>query len=67
MEKGKLRNDIILILSLLSVACLALGIILGTRLKKNLVAKVSVMNEVVEVIDLSKKEERSYCFLYLLP
>ena len=60
MEKGKIRNDIILILSLLSIACLALGIILGTRLKKNLVAKVSVMNEVVEVIDLSKKEEQDY-------
>lgn len=60
MGKSKLRNDIILILSLLSVTCIALAIVLSLRLKKNLVAKVYVQNEVVEVIDLSKKEENDY-------
>lgn len=60
MLKGRIRNDIILILSLLSVACISLAIILSLRVKKNLVAKVSVRNEVVEVIDLSKKEESDY-------
>lgn len=60
MDRHKIRNDIILILSLLSIACLALGLILGTRKKQNLVAKVSVQNAVVEVIDLSKKDDADY-------
>lgn len=60
MLKGKIRNDIILIISLLVVACVSLAIILSLRIKKNLVAKVSVQNEVVQVIDLSKKDEADY-------
>ena len=60
MKTSRLRNDIILIISLLSVACLSLAIILSLRKKNNLVAKVYVQNEIVEVIDLSKKEEKDY-------
>ena len=60
MNKKTLRNDIILIGSLLLVAVIALIIVLTTRKKENLIAKVSVQNEVVEVIDLSLKEERDY-------
>ena len=60
MDRKKLRNDIILIISLIVVTAIALVIILSTRIKKNLVAKVYVQNEIVEVIDLSKKEEREY-------
>ena len=60
MDRKKLRNDIILIISLIVVTCISLVIILSTRTKKNLVAKVYVQNEMVEVIDLSKKEERDY-------
>lgn len=60
MDKKRLRNDIILIGSLLLVAVIALIFVLTMRTKKNLVAKVYVQNEVVEVIDLSKKEEKDY-------
>ena len=60
MNKKTLRNDIILTISLLLVAVIALIIILNTRKKDNLIAKVSIQNEVVEVIDLSDKEERDY-------
>ena len=61
MDKKKLRNDIILIVSLLVVIGISLAIIFSTRLKsRNLVAKVYVQNNVVEVIDLSKKEDQDF-------
>ena len=60
MDKKELRNDLILILSLLLVAAVTLIVLLTRIQKNNLVAKISVQNEVVEVIDLSKKEEADY-------
>ncbi len=60
MDKKKLRNDLILIGSLLLVAGITLAIIFSTRVKTNLIAKICVQNTVVEVIDLSKKEENDY-------
>ena len=60
MNKKTIRNDIILIVSLLLVSVIALVVILATRQKDNLVAKVSVQNTVVETIDLSDKSERDY-------
>lgn len=60
MEKSKLRNDIILIVSLLLVAIIALVIVLTTRKKDNLIAKVYVQDVIVETIDLSKKEDKDY-------
>ena len=61
MDKKKLRNDLILIGSLLLAAVVALAIILSTQFKASkLVAKVYVQNNVVEVIDLSKKEEQEF-------
>ena len=60
MDKKVIRNDIILVLSLLLVAVIALIVILSTRNKNNLVATVSVQNEVVETIDLSDTSERDY-------
>ena len=60
MNKKTIRNDIILVVSLLLVAVVALIIVLTTRKKDNLIAKVSVQNEVVKVIDLSLKEEKDY-------
>lgn len=60
MDKKTLRNDLILIISLLVVAVLSLVLVLCLRTKKNLIAKVYVQNEVVETIDLSKKEENDY-------
>ena len=60
MEKKKLRNDIILIASLFLVAIICLVVILVNSNKKNLVAKVYYQNQVVEAIDLSKKEEADY-------
>lgn len=58
MDKKKLRNDLILIGSLLLVAVISLVLVLTLRQKTNLVAKIMVNNNVVEVIDLSKKEDR---------
>ena len=60
MDKKVLRNDLIVIGSLLLVAIISLILVLTFRTKKNLQAKVYVQNKVVEVIDLSKKEEKDY-------
>ena len=60
MDKKKIRNDIILIVSLLLVVTIPLVIIFATRKKDNLTAKVYVQNDLVETIDLSIKEERTY-------
>ena len=60
MNKKVLRNDLILIGSLLVLAIISLVLVLTLKSKKNLQAKVYVQNEVVEVIDLSKKEEKDY-------
>lgn len=60
MNKKVLRNDLILIGSLLVLAIISLVLVLTLKTKKNLQAKVYVQNEVVEVIDLSKKEEKDY-------
>lgn len=56
----KYRNDILLITSLLAVAGIAIGIVLGTRKKVNLIAKISVQNKVVETVNLSDKEDHDY-------
>lgn len=60
MDKKQLRNDLILIISLLLVAVVSLVVILTRSMNKNLVAKISVQNEVVETIDLSKNEDADY-------
>ena len=60
MDKKTLRNDLILIGSLLLVAVLCLVILLTHRMKDNLVAKIYVQNDVVETIDLSKKEDADF-------
>lgn len=60
MDKKKLRNDLILIGSLLLATVVALVVVVCTRVKTNLVAKVYVQNKVVEVIDLTKSEENTY-------
>lgn len=60
MDKKKLRNDLILIGSLLLVTVISLVVVICTRIKTNLVARVYVQNKVVEVIDLNKNEERTY-------
>ena len=60
MDKKALRNDIIVICSLLLVAIISLVFVLCFRTKNNLVAKIYVQNNVVETIDLSKKEEKDY-------
>ena len=60
MDKKVLRNDLILIGSLLVLAIISLVLVLTLKTKKNLQAKVYFQNEVVEVIDLSKKEEKDY-------
>ena len=60
MNKKTLRNDIILIASLLLVAVISLIFVLSSRTKTSTLAKVYVKNELVLTIDLSKKEEKDY-------
>ena len=60
MKKNTLRNDLILIGSLLLVAVIALVVVLTTRKKDNLVAKVSVQSEIVLTIDLEKVNDEHY-------
>ena len=60
MDKKFLRNDLIVIGTLLLVAIITLVCVFAFKSKKNLVAKIHVQNEVVETIDLSKKEEKDY-------
>ncbi len=63
IDKKKLRNDLILIGSLLLVAISALitiNVISKNKNTSNLIATVSVQNTVVEVIDLSKREDKHY-------
>lgn len=61
MDKKKiLRNDLIVIISLLLVAIISLVCVLCFRTKDNLVAKIYVQNDVVETIDLSKKQDNDY-------
>ena len=63
MDKKKLRNDLILVASLLFVAISALitiNVISKNKNTSNLIATVSVQNTVVEVIDLSKREDKHY-------
>lgn len=60
IDKKKLRNDLILITSLLAVIAITLTIML-TRPKPNkLYAKITVNNALVETVDLSDKSERHY-------
>ena len=59
MTKKTLRNDLILIGSLLLVAILAVVLVFTSR-KEAGKATITVKNQVVEVIDLSKKLEKDY-------
>ena len=47
-------------MNILLVTVVALVVVVCTRIKTNLVARVYVQNKVVEVIDLTKNEERTY-------
>lgn len=60
MNKKTIRNDIVLIASLLLVAVISLVLVLASRSKKSTLAKVYVQSQLVLTIDLSKKEEKSY-------
>ena len=60
INKKTLRNDLILIASLILVAVISLVLVLASRSKTSSIAKVYVQNEVVLTIDLAKKEEKTY-------
>ena len=60
MDKKKLRNDIILILSLLIIAVVSLVVVNVNANRTNLIASVSVQNNVVEKVDLSRNEEKDF-------
>ena len=57
MDKKTLRNDLILIGSLLLAAIIAFVIVFTTRSNNNLVATVRVQNQVVLTIDLNKEND----------
>lgn len=59
INKKVLRNDLILIGSLLLVASISLVAVLLTRVKTSLIAKVYSQNKLVETFDLSKKEDKT--------
>ena len=60
MDKKKLRNDLILILSLLVIAVVSLVVVNVNANRTNLVASISVQNNVVEKVDLSRNEEKDF-------
>ena len=60
MDKKALRNDIILIVSLLLIAVLSLILVISSRSKTSTLAHVYVQDELVLTVDLSSKEEKTY-------
>lgn len=60
MNKKQLRNDIILISSLLALVLTVFIILLCTRKNDHLVATVKVQNETVLTVNLDEKEEKDY-------
>ena len=58
--KKELRNDLILIGSILVVIIASFLAIFLSRKKTNLVAKIYVKNELVQTIDLSKSEDQEF-------
>ena len=58
IDKQKLKGDIFLIGILLLVAVISIIVVATRRVKTNLYAKIYVQANVVEVIDLSKNEEK---------
>lgn len=57
MDKKELRNDIILIASLLLVAIISLILVLSSRQKNVTTAKIYVQDELRLTVDLSKDEQ----------
>ena len=58
--KKTLRNDLILIISLVVVLVGSLLAVLLTRKKNNLVAKIYVKDELVQTIDLNKQNNTEF-------
>lgn len=60
MDRKKLRNDLILVLSLLLIAIIAFLWVFASKSNTGTLAKVYVQNDLVLTIDLSKNEEKDY-------
>ena len=60
MDKKNLRDDLFLIFSLLLVASVSIIVTINHRDRHNLLASISVKNEVVEVIDLDRVGEKDF-------
>ena len=58
--KKELRNDLILIGSLLFIIIVSLLAVFLTRKKDNLVAKIYVQNELVQTVDLNKAQDTEF-------
>lgn len=58
--KKTLRNDLILIISLVVVLAASILAVFLTRKRNNLLAKIYVKNELVQTIDLAKSEDYEF-------
>lgn len=58
MKRKTLRNDLILIFSILALAIGGLLTVLLTRKKENLFAKIYVKSELVRTVDLSSSDKQ---------
>ena len=58
--KKQIRNDLILIFSLVAVIAISFLAVFLTRKKSNLVAKIYVQNELKYAIDLYKSEDQEF-------
>ena len=58
--KKQIRNDLILIASLIVVIAISFLAVFLTRKKSNLIAKIYVQNELKYAIDLKKSEDKEF-------
>ena len=58
--KKTLRNDLILIISLVVAISISILVVFLTRKTNNLLAKIFVKNELVQTIDLKKSEDQEF-------
>lgn len=60
MDIKKIRNDVLLILSLLLVAAISVIMIVHKSIKSHLIAKIYVQDQIVETVDLDKSNNEDF-------
>ena len=58
--KKTLRNDLILILTLVVAISISILVVFLTRKRNNLLAKIFIKNELIQTIDLKKSEDQKF-------